>query len=778
MPSYPLNSPIRSVSRLIDPSLVAFIIVVSACLFALGSVWLPLTPSHEELIAYAGKLAWMKDQFAKGQFPTWWIGDFLGGFSGVAMLSYSASLLPYALLSGFLPDVEAFKIGGLLLLGLGALSARTFGIEFTHCRWTGSLIGLLYFSSAQLLMRLGWQEHMTIVTTFPLIPLTFWAMLRLSTTGAVKEALLLALSFSATLLCWSKMGATLAVPLAGFALWLFVSRSDARPRLIRGAMWAIPSIVVLGVLPLLPLLREFRWMTVFELGPFAGWQSMYSVKSAASWLDRGGDFFGKLPAMLSIDRGGYYLGVLQLLSVMGVVAVTWKNRVSIPAGFRAMLVLTLVMFWISFGPRSVIQGHFELMSGAYQLPDWSISIPWFALVAPGVFLWWVLPPSRWKPVSFSIFALVYYVISGFSWIEKFPLFSNLRAPDSFWILNGPFLWSVASGIAMASMLKTLQNRWLRSLAAITVCGLVLWDASGSARGFFSNGLPGALYRDFFAATEFLKNSDSKGRVFPVSGRYFYLGIPTHANRPLSTEAAHHNFMLRDTARLESAKNQSLKSLQIYLSLAGISHVFIDRNDPTANPEMEALFGSWMPKVFENAHFTIYENPVCLFPGFFSPSATRASNAIAENALAAAAIGVLLIDDSDAPEILEKPKQSGDLSNFITMDVLPVSAGRFRMNLNNTQGVVVLNQAWHPDWNATVDGQSTLVVKAASAFPAVEVKPENTTVEFFFVPPAWFYIAIFGGLFGWLVTIILLVGISVKNLIRRHHMPAQNESQMA
>jgi len=757
-----LSSPLQSALHRIDLSLAVFLAVVGACLIGLGSVWLPLTPSHEELIAYAGKWDWMKEQCAQGSFPAWWVGDFLGGFSGVAMLSYAASLLPYGLLSFFLPGVEAFKIGGLLLLGLGGLAARAFGYDFTRCRWTGSLIGLLYFTSPQLLMRLGWQEHMTVVTTFPLIPLTFWALLRLSATGLARDALLLAMSFAATLLCWSKMGATLSVPLAGFALWLFVSRRECRPNLLKGAVWAVPAVLLLGVLPLLPLMREFRFMTVFELGPFAGWQAMYSAKSAASWLDRGGLFFQNLPPMLKVDHGGYYLGILPLLAVMGVIAMTWRNRHQIPAGFRATLTLTLLLFWLSFGPRSVIQGHFELMSGALQLPDWSISIPWFALVAPGVFLWWAIDPSRWKTAVFFALAFAYYLIPGFVWIEKIPLFANLRAPDSFWILNGPFLWAVAGGIAIGFCIKQVRIRWVRVGASAAVCGLVLWDASGSAKGFFSNGLPNALFRDFENATEFLRDAKVPGRVLPISGRYFYLGIPAHADRALSTEAAHHNFMLRDTALLEAAKFNSLTALQTYLTVAGVSHVLIDRNDVGLTPETEAWFSSWMAKPFENPHFTIYENPAALFPAYFSSNATRASNANPENALAAAAIGIVFIDDQAAAEIRERPEKVGSIDDFQRIEMVQASPGNFEVTLDHEAGILVLNQAWHPDWTATVNGLPVPVEKAAGAFPAVETNAGKSDVSFTFSPPLWYGVSIVVGAASWIFASVLVLALSLRS----------------
>lgn len=729
---------------------------MAAFLAILAWGWLPLTPSHEELIAYAGKLDYLKEQVKLGQFPGWWITGFLGGFSGVAVMSYVVSLIPYALLSLVMPSVLAFKIGGLLMLGLGALAARSFGCRFSRCEWSGSMIGLIYLCSAQLLMRLGWQEHMTIVTAFPLIPLTFLTMLRVAERGSPGDALLLAVSFSATLLCWSKIGATLSVPLAAFALWIFISRPETRQNLMRGACWSVPGILLMGVLPLLPLIREFGFMTVFELRPFADWQAMYSIKSAASWFDRGGDLFKSLPTVLQVDRGGYYLGLLQILSVAAILIRTWQRPADIPHGLRLSLALTLGMFWLSVGPRSILQGHMEFMSGAYQLPDWSVSLIWFGLIAPAIVFWWMLPHSRLRKVWFTGIAAIYYFVPGFLWIEKIPLFENLRAPDSFWILNGTFAWSVASGIALVSCLRWIQFPKWRPIAAVGACAFIIWDASASARGFFASGLSETLYSDFGKAMEFLRSDPMPGRVLPVSGRYFYLGTPILAERPLSTEAAHHNFMLRETANLESMQSQSFQTLQTYLSLAGVSHILIDKKDPGLAPETSQWFNTWLSTVFENEHFKILRNPDALFPAFLSTKVERMPDAIASDALITAENGILLLNDTSVEVSKSIPRSDTDITSFQRVSLNKNSSNQFELIMNNQSGVIVLNQAWHPDWTVSVDGHPRNLERAAGAFPAVAVNESDTLVVFLFSPPVWYQITILGGITSWIIVLLTLL----------------------
>jgi len=49
------------------------------------------------------------------------------------------------------------------------------------------------------------------------------------------------------------------------------------------------------------------------------------------------------------------------------------------------------------------------------------------------------------------------------------------------------------------------------------------------------------------------------------------------------------------------------------------------------------------------------------------------------------------------------------------------------------GMVVLNDAWHPWWRATIDGTETEIVRANAIFRAVQVPPGKFTVRFTFAP---------------------------------------------
>lgn len=717
-------------------------------LLILGNAWLAAHPSHEELVGYAGKLAWLREWIVQGDGPGWWVDGFLGGFSAVAMGSYALALVPYAILAMALPDIEAFKVGGLLMLGLGGWAVAAFARALTRSVWTGCVCGLVFLFSAQPLIRLGTLEHMTIVSAFPLVPLSFLAMLRLAENGGVRRALWVAVVFSAALLCWTKAGATLSVALGGFALALCFSSETYRVNLVRSALWAVPAILALGVVPLLPLVREFGFMTVFENRPFDTWQAMYSAKTAASWLDRGGDWFRELPSSLRVDAGAYYLGMVPLAAVAVCVIATWRDSRTAPRGLRLMLMLALGVFWLSFGPRSVMAGHFEFMSGAFRLADWSVLLPWAALIAPAVLFWWLLPESRLRVWVFFALVGVYYFVPGFVWIERIPVFGDLRAPDSFWMLNGAVLWAVAGGIAITACLGRIADARLRVGAAVAIGVLVFVDLGVNARGFFQPGLPGELRSDFGESIAYLRESDAPGRVAAHSGRYFFLEIPAETGRGLASEAAHHNFKLRDSARLRDAAGESVSAFRAWIDLAGVSHVWVDRTDRETRVEFIEALGERLPITFSNPHFVVFENRDAAFPAFFAARSRRGD--LPGDALDAVGEGVLLVDDESTEAV-----GAGEARGFQRLDA-ERSGDRWDIQSPGRAGYVVLSQAWHPDWHAQVDGSDRAVVRAGSALPAVRVSADETALRFSFRPPRWY--ALCGGvaLVAWIGTLAFLL----------------------
>lgn len=740
-----------------------FLLFLAGYLAVIAWGWFQQGTTAGELPGHAAKIEAILRLLRQGDFA--WFPDYLTGSPSATLLSFGLSIPIYAPALLLIPDmVVAMKVTGLVLLALSGLAAYAFGRRLAGDAWAGFAIGCAWLLAPQLLLRLGWQEHMTIVATFPLVPLTFYALLRTAERGAPFDALLLAASFSATMLAWSKMGATMALPLALFAAWLFATRPECRTPLLRGALWAVPAVLLLAVAPLLPLLRERAFMTVFEFDPFAGAQQVYSVKTATAWFDRAGELFRPLTTFFTIDHGGYYLGLTGLAAVAGVVGLTWRDarRPREVAVIRLFLLLTLAMFWISYGPRNVLSGHLQLLAQGMALPDLVFLLHWLALAAQGAFIFWCIPQGRWRvPAFLGIFA-VYLFVPAFKLIEPLPLYGDLRAPDSFWILNGTFAWAVASALSLVFLLRHFLSARLRPLVASLALAAACADMAPYFACFYKGQLSADVLSKYHQAIDKLR--EGSGRVFVVSNRYFYLDLPLRAARPLSTEALNRYLTPASSMRLQAASLGSMTDMLTYLQLSGVRDVLIDIGDQTASEQYRSFFHMLLPMGSEDNRFTIFANPLALYPGFFAETAAPAESGYREypQALSMAREQILTIA-SPAGRAAELPgiPAHGPARNFERLQATaPRTPSRVTFSAPGRAGWIVLSESWHPDWRATVDGRPAVVYRGAGAFPAVPVTADSKAVEFHFEPPAWYAISLGASAFAWLGILGMLLAAPV------------------
>ncbi len=738
---------------------LAFALVLAAYLAVIAGGWLGQPVTGGELAGHAAKIQALLRLLATGDFA--WFPAYLGGSPTATTLSFALSVPVYAPALLLLPDpIVAMKLTALLLLAAGGLAAFAFGRRLTGDAWAGFAVGLAYLLSPQLLLRAGWQEHMTILTAVPLVPLAFLALLRVAERGRALDGLLLGAVFSATLLAWAKMGATLALPLTAFALWLFVTRPLARPALLRGLGWAAATTLLLGVLPLLPLLRERAFMTVFALDPFAQWQAAYSARTATAWLDRDGDLFALLPPGLGVARGGYYLGLIGLLALSLFIARTWRDRhaARFTPAIRIFTALALVLYAISFGPRSILQGHFEILAVAQNAPDWLIPLHWLALAALGAVLYWLLPAHRSRPALFAGLLALLLFAPLFRLLEALPLFGDLRAPDSFWILNGTFCAAVAAGLAVVALLRDLAPRRLAPALAALVGLLAALDFSPYFAPFFRGGIDAPQRAAYAALAAPLRAAE--GRVLFVTGRYFPLDLPQRTGRPLATEALNRYLTPAPTIRLQVAGQNSATDMLTALELAGIGDIVIDRLDRDTSPRLAEWFRAMLPVRLENDAFLVLQNPDPLFPAFFANAAIPARPGPDEylHVLAAAKRNLLTIapGPGQPPPDLPATIPAEPPPAFSRVPLTAATPSRSDLTAPGRAGWIVLSQGWHPDWTATVDGRPVPVFRAAGAFPAVPVTAASRAVTFRFQPPAWYAATLGLSGLGWLLIGGLLI----------------------
>jgi dolichol-phosphate mannosyltransferase len=689
----------------------------------------------------------------------------MGGYTMAGTLSYLGAIPLYWSLGELFSQLAGFKLAALLYWWAGGVAAYGLGRAVSGSGWGGVAVGSFYLLSAQVLLRLAWVEHLTIVACYPFVPLAFWGLWRTARRGAPIDFILLATAFSLVWLSASKIGATLAIGLAAVGLGLFWSRPEWRPQLWRGGVVVTLLVGWLGILPVISLLREFNFMAVFAYAPFAEWQQIFSQPAVVSGLDRGGELLTGLPEAMLVARGGYYLTWLGVGALAGVVWWNWRSdrlRADWLLALRIFAGASLLLQWLSHGPRSVLAGQAYLLSAAEGLADPVILLVWGALIGACLLLWWLVPRDAQHPTRrgwiYAGLLPVYLVVPGFRLFELLPPLANLRAPDSFWILAGTCCWSVTAGLAVMGLLSVLPPvRW-RILGGLAAGVILLSEASDGLVHFTRAGMPKAVLTEFDQAMEVLREQPEQGWVLPLSGRYFYMQTPWKSGKPLWTEAGHSNFMLRGMARLQALGWSDPTLLRDALRVGAVRYVLIDRNDPQLDRAQAERWEKEGKILYEGEEILLLQNLRAL------PMAYRATEwvttgeslvelvqglSLAEFSVAAVAKPGRVSEGAFAPEI----EQRGE---FIPLASEGVASGEWRIALDGKKGLMVLAQAWHPDWQARVDGAEVPVLAAWGALCAAVVPEGATELVFSFEPPWWYGAGLKVGLAGWGLVILGLL----------------------
>ncbi len=740
---------------------------VAVVVAAAVAVWVRHGVSDQELLANVAKAEdFWRGIVGGGGWP-WWSPHFLQGTSlafawgtvvtsAVALVFVSA----FGVLIGSKAAVGAVVIAG--GIGMFCFLRRWAGSE--RAAWIG---GVAYLVFPSVLTRAVDAEHFVVVVSMAVLPWVFWALIGFLRRGTGYSALVAGAWTALLLLAYGKT-AVMALPvLLVFGLVEFFQQpSGGRPTMrVLGVFAGV--VVVLGVVPNLPSLREAGFVAMFEFGPFEGWQRAFSTKSALSWFDRGGVLgegmgAGFAPSTLN---GGTYLGFVGA----GVLVVAMLRGVlhSSEAGRRArlMLALALGMFWLSFGPRSVFGGHFEFLSLSAGAADFTPAIAWFLLGAQ-VWVVFQLVPTSW-PFSrwvAGVAALVYLFVPGFRLVEWLPLYGNIRAPFDFYQVTGAVCVVAAVALAAGALLEGIRTAWVRRLVAGALVALMVLDQVVYAAPIAEERMPREVWEDFNAAQEFLKTAPVAGRVYPFSGRYFYLMTPWISGRALSSEAFNNYLQQRGVAILQGTAFLDDTHLATCLRVSGVAYLLVDKSDPDTSRSIQERLRGLFPVAFENAHFAVLEVKNPLGEGFLARDIVTAADAVPVNALAAlggASHNLAMLELTGAPAELAGLQGRVEDGRIIALEGRVMDEGRPFLSLKGGMerdqiarfeapgeaGWLVFNEAWHPDWKAYVDGKSVPVRRALLAFSAVETDG-GSPVVFRFEQPWWYDWCAWGAVAGW------------------------------
>lgn len=732
--------------------------------------WMRQTPSFEELYGGGGKL-WDYFTAARsvGGWP-WWTPNFLLGHSHALM---NVSLLPLLvvqtliwLVGPWAPAFVASKIFGILVIFCAGLSLYALAKRLEMGAWTAAFTAVLYVTSAQFVLRIAILEHLSTAACMIFAPLILLALLRCERNPSWRSATLLALCVAAMLVCYAKIFILFLPAAACFFGWrLVASGASGRRNLLLGSLRGLGITLLLAFLPLIPVFRETRFLALFDLEPFAGWQQNFSFFSALSWVDWGNVLTqGTVVPILTATKHPvveFYLGLVVLGGIfLGLVVGRSRAELTVTPAWnilRMFSTLLLLATWLASGPRSVIGSHFAYLAGSAGCPDVTIPLVWVGLLAQGALIYLIIGPGIFRVCAALVAMGIYYFVPGFRLLEMIPSFGDIRAPSAVWTAFGTLGAIVAAGAGWSLLSAIPAANWKRVAAGCVLLALLSLDLSFLHRAFFRPGLPETMFREYSEAQQFLTKAPLAGRVQAISGRYFYLTTPRDSGRSLSSEALLRHFQLKSMRYMEAGSQASPETLRAYFDLFGISYVLIDRFDPDGSEEYNKSLLSTFPTVFENAGFTILENASSLYPAYAAKDLIVAETDIFKNPATVLQLGrggLIAVEDLKGPSVGRVKAQGApevpnraELERVVDLRKVRLSDSRMQnfqsfsvsgLASGDAPGLLVVTEAFHPDWTAEQNGKTLPVLRSVGALLSVQLDAADD-VTFRFSPP-WYYSA--------------------------------------
>ena len=759
---------------------LAAFVAVYCVLLGLG--WLSQTPSQEELYGGGGRfLNEVVHNFRTTDGIPWWSANFMQGHS---MANFALCVVPLTcgiLGSAVFGDPAGIKIAALLIIPLAALTMFLFARRLTTNEWTGTIAAVLYVLSGQMLVRIGNFEHWMGSYSYIFPPLILWAFLKVAEEGSWRATAWLAFGWSAMMLSYAKLTFMFAPMAAVFFVWLLLDQPERRVALVRGTLVSLVLVCLMAVILLLPLTREYQWVAAFSMDNFEGWQQAFSMKSFISVLDRGNGLLAQMRPDFVADRGQFYLGLVVLFAVG---AVFWWSRkhsdwLATRSGvlLRLFVGMTLLALWLAQGPFSVFTGLQEFLKGSPKAPDWIAALMWFMTCIPPFLIYAILPAGPRRGFWAAVLIIIYLFVPGFLLLEKLPMYRDIRAPWGFWEV-GFFAAAVAGALALQQLFGAMIEKRDRLVVAGLLGVILLLDSSAYFSKFFAPGLPAQTFSDFDRSQEYLKTSLIEGRVYPMSGRYFYLRTPMQSGRGLNSEAAWSHFQLRGMRALVNGANSSPTAMQTYMRVAGISHVLLDKKDPFTPQEIQNAFAQAYPTGFDSEYIKVLENKDSLAPAFVAreyiamdPGTEGLAAAFLDAAGRVNAAPIELgPNERNFPFLAGTGSQQSGIqisqkyaqSPGAPFERMPYSLPRKDPSkmvfdpFGERKGWLVVAEAWHPDWRASSDGAQVPVFKAFGGLMAIPLSRTEGPIEFTFSPPRWYDVAFWVSGLSWAAVLGMLM----------------------
>ena len=750
---------------------------------ALG--WLLQTPSREELFGDTGK-TWDLLKISQGG----WTPNFMLGHSGLVLdafaVAFSQSKMAHLSLAWLVGAFAAQKILILSFLPASVLAmwffARTLGASRSLSAW----ISLVYITLPSFHVAVGIYEHWTVGLCFVFTPLILRGIVTVAEEGSPREIVGLGLAAAALALSYTKIAVVMSPMLLLWALEVLrLNRPNIRRALI-GYGFSILVAFAAAVMILLPASREFGFAAGFLFDPLDGWKHHYAFKTPLLWIDLWGFLTRGSPELMG-DAQMFQIGLIPLATLSFALSLSSLAEWRATQLGRWFLILTgcwLISIWFASGPDGILLGHINTLKTSQGIPDTSIPLLWLSLVWIGWLIYrtafQLLPKNTWVPALITLFVLA---VPVFRIAEFFPLFKDIRAPESFWSVGGFCCLAAAVGMAFWMLFTEVISEGWRKPIAIAVGLLMLVELYPIHSAYWTRGMDRQLFTEYDQAASFLKTAPIQGRVHPLSGRYFYLTLPEKAGRALDSEALLRHFQLKWVRHLEVAGNASGDAIRSYMNLAGVAYILLDKEDPFSPKQMQDFFRSVYPVAFENRYFAVLANPTTLYPAFLAKdfvSLPPESYVMAPAVLQLLPQNIITVEmggvDRNMPGfagMAKGPNQIELLQQYQgkagqPFGRVPLVGNRMddyqRMSYQlppTVSGWLVVSEAYHPDWTVTIDGKVSEVHRAEAALLSAFVPPGSHEVTFQFKAPAWYSLCLALGTLSWIVALAALLYLPSK-----------------
>ncbi len=722
----------------------------------------------------------------------------IAGWTPNYMLGHSSVVYDAAALATFLAKAVTLLIGGicgsfislkLLILSFVPLSAFTMWLLASRLgagRSMASWISLVYILLPSVHVAIGNYEHWTVGLCFVFTPLILRGILAVAEEGSPREIVGLGLAAAALALSYTKIAVVMSPMLLLWTVEVLRQNRAVMKRALIGYGWSILVAVLAGVVFLLPGSREFGFAAGFLFDPVDGWKHHYAFKTPLLWIDLWG-FLTKGSPELMGDAQMFQIGLIPLAALSFALSLSTLAEWRATQLGRWFLILTgcwLLSIWFAAGPDGILLGHINTLKTSQGIPDTSIPLLWLSLIWIGWLIYrtasQLLSKKTWVPALITLFVLA---VPVFRIAEFFPLFKDIRAPESFWSVGGFCCLAAAVGMAFWMLFTGVISEGWRKPLAIAVGLLMLVELYPIHSAYWTRGMDRQLFTEYDQAAAFLKAAPIQGRVHPLSGRYFYLTLPEKAGRALDSEALLRHFQLKWVRHLEAAGNASGDAIRSYMNLAGVAYILLDKEDPFSPKQMQDFFRSVYPVAFENRYFAVLANPTALYPAFLAHDFVALppeSYAMAPATLQLLPQNLITVEmggvDSNMPGfagMAKGPNQIELLAQYQgkagqPFGRVPLVGNRMddyqRMSYQlppTVSGWFVVSEAYHPDWSVTIDGKAAEVHRAEGALLSTYVPVGSHEVVFRFKAPAWYSLCLGLGAFSWIVALAALLYLPSK-----------------